>query len=59
MQRNTSRCYKRVGPFVPNLFLAAVGLRYAWRAIDVLRHGADRENHILPQEEPHFGEDAK
>ncbi|WP_370284738.1 MULTISPECIES: TRAP transporter small permease [Rhodobacterales] len=41
------------------LFLAAVGLRYAWRAIDVLRHGADRENHILPQEEPHFEEDAK
>ena len=25
------------------LFLAAVGLRYLWRAVDLVRHGADRD----------------
>ncbi len=33
------------------LFLAVVGLRYLWRAIDVARHGADREAHVLPLED--------
>ena len=30
------------------LFLAAVGLRYLWRAIDIARHGADKDLHVLP-----------
>lgn len=30
------------------LFLAAVGLRYLWRAIDIARHGADKGLHVLP-----------
>jgi C4-dicarboxylate transporter, DctQ subunit len=34
------------------VFLAAVGLRYLWRAWDCVRHGADRELHVLPYEEP-------
>ena len=33
------------------VFLAAVGLRYLWRAWDCMRHGADRELHVLPYEE--------
>jgi len=40
------------------VFLGAVGLRYLWRAIDIFRHGADREDHILPMEEPTHQEDA-
>lgn len=32
------------------VFLGAVGLRYLWRAWDLLRHGADREVHVLPPE---------
>ena len=32
------------------LFLAAVGLRYLWRAIDVARHGADKGLHVPPYE---------
>ena len=34
------------------VFLAAVGLRYVLRAWDCLRHGADRELHMPPYEEP-------
>lgn len=33
------------------LFLAAVGLRYLWRAVQTIRHGADREAHVLPLED--------
>lgn len=33
------------------VFLAAVGLRYLSRALDCVRHGADRELHVLPYEE--------
>ena len=31
------------------VFLAAVGLRYLWRIWSVLRHGADREDRVLPE----------
>ncbi|MCV2864866.1 TRAP transporter small permease [Albidovulum sediminicola] len=31
------------------VFLAAVGLRYLWRVVAVLRHGATDESHHLPQ----------
>lgn len=41
------------------LFLAVVGLRYVLRAIEVFRHGADREVHVLPFEELNEGEDRK
>jgi C4-dicarboxylate transporter DctQ subunit len=34
------------------VFLAAVGLRYLLRAWDCARHGADRERHLPPCEEP-------
>lgn len=34
------------------VFLAAVGLRYLLRAWDCVRHGADRELHVLAHEEP-------
>ncbi len=34
------------------VFLAAVGLRSLFRAWDCVRHGADRELHVLPYEEP-------
>lgn len=34
------------------VFLAAVGLRYLLRAWACVRHGADRELHVLPHEEP-------
>lgn len=34
------------------VFLAAVGAHYAWRIVSLLRHGADRELHVLPYE--HF-----
>lgn len=40
------------------VFLAAVGARYLWRAIDVFRHGADRELHIPPVE-PEHAEDGR
>jgi C4-dicarboxylate transporter DctQ subunit len=33
------------------LFLAVVGARYLWRVIDLLRHGADREMHVLPYDD--------
>lgn len=33
------------------VFLAAVGLRYLWRAWACIRHGADQEVHILHHEE--------
>ena len=33
------------------MFLAAVGARYLWRIIDLLRHGADREMHVLPYDD--------
>lgn len=39
------------------VFLAAVGARYLWRAIDMFRHGADRELHVLPVEEAVHQED--
>lgn len=39
------------------VFLAVVGLRYLWRAIEVFRHGADRETHVLPIEPLHNEED--
>lgn len=41
------------------VFLAAVGLRYLWRAIDTFRHGADRELHGLPLEEVKHGENGQ
>ena len=41
------------------LFLAVVGLRYLWRTVDLLRHGADREVHVPPMEENARGKDAK
>lgn len=33
------------------LFLAAVGLRYLFRALDCIRHGPDREHQLLSHEE--------
>lgn len=33
------------------LFLGAIGLRYLWRAVYAMRHGAEREPHF-PAEEP-------
>lgn len=41
------------------LFLAIVGLRYLWRAVDLARHGADREPHVPPLEEVTHQEDAR
>ena len=37
------------------IFLAAAGAHYAWRIVQLLRHGAAREMHVLPYE--HFEED--
>ena len=34
------------------VFLAVVGFRYLLRVWDCVRHGADRELHVLPYEEP-------
>ncbi len=39
------------------VFLGAVGLRYLWRAVETVRHGADRELHVLPVEEAVHQED--
>lgn len=41
------------------VFLAVVGLRYLWRAIEVARHGADRETHVPPLEEVARAEEVK